>query len=117
MGSLFPVIILYLMGMFKRLMLPSLYTAVSLEQKYAGLGIDWLASTFVSIAISHEALLSLQKICSDKNDVNKREKLLELNIPPMGRGKGLSRTALVLATLGQILAPIILIGYFQWHLF
>ena len=115
-GALFPIIILYLFRRFRKLALPALYTAVNLEQKYAGLGFDWLASNFISLAISHEALLSLQKICSEESDVTKRKMLMDENIPSLGRDKGLSRIALVFAILGHILAPIILIEFFQWQL-
>ena len=116
-GVLFPILVFWLMQRFERMMLPVLFTAVSLEYRYGRSNADWLASTFLSAAVSPEALNAIQSISTEQDYTKRIERLRKVNISPMGKGKGLSRAGLLLVALGQVVAPIILALVFQWQLF
>lgn len=116
-GALFPLMALYQLHRFNRMMLPAIYTAVSLEQKYGGRDTDWLTSTLMSTFLSPESVETMVKISAEPNRVERIEKLRRVKIRPMGGGKGFVRAGLVFVAIAQFIAPIILTLAFQWHLF
>ncbi len=116
-GALFPPMVLYLMSRFRKIILPYLYVAVSIEQKYGGSETDWMASTYLATNVSLESLQVFKKISNENNYEIKIERLKKNSIPLLGRGKGLSRATLIMAFLGQVTAPFILAYFFNWQLF
>jgi len=117
-GVVIPITILYHLYNFSKFMLPALYTAISLEQKYGGRGEDWLATTLFSTAISTEIFRKLEKISTEHSHYQRMSDLRRIKMPPIGgSGRGLSRAFLVLAALGHVIAPIVLTAFFNWRLF
>jgi hypothetical protein len=116
-GSLFPMMILYVTYRINKLMIPIVYTAVSLEQKYGGPRMDWLASTFLATAVSADAVSILREISAEQDCALRIGRLRTVRMPLIGSGKGLIRAALALATVGQLVAPVVLNLVFQWPLF
>lgn len=115
-GSLFPIMILYAIYTIHRKMLPALYTAVSLEHRYGGSDVDWLASTFLSTTISTEYVATLKTISSIQDPIERIERLRGVPIVFLGSGKGVTRIALILVAIGQVIAPVILSLSFGWRL-
>jgi hypothetical protein len=115
-GSLFPMMILYVMYRINKLMIPIVYTAVSLEQKYGAARTDWLASTFLATAVSADGVSILREISAEQDYTLRIGRLRTVRMPLMGSGKGLTRAALALASVGQLVAPIVLNLVFRWPL-
>lgn len=114
-GALFPIIIRRVAQFASKLMLPVIYSAVSLETKYGGAGEDWLASTFLGV-LSIEYIEELKSI-STIQDTHQRMAKLRLS-PLILFGKGSkTRLILLLVTLSQIIAPVVLFLFFNWQLF
>lgn len=116
-GTLFPLVMLYIIIRTYKLMLPIAYTAVSLEHRYGGHGADWLASTFLGLTISPEYVATLKTISSMPNYAERFERLRHTREPALGTATGLTRLALYAIGLGHIIAPVILSLLFHWRLF
>jgi hypothetical protein len=87
-GSLFPIMMHYTIYTIHRKMLPPLYTAVSLEHRYGGSDVDWLASTFMSTTISAEYVATLKTISSIQDPIKRIERLLDVPIVFLDLGSG-----------------------------
>jgi hypothetical protein len=117
-GPLFPIMIFVVSRIIFKLSLPTVYTAVSIEQKYGNTNGDWLASTFVSTTISPDYLNRLKTIASTQDSSERIKQLRSAPAPSFkGPGTGITKLALVLIMLGQIIAPFILSSYFGWRMF
>lgn len=117
LGTIFPFMILYILYRMNKLAIPVIYTAVGIENKYGGDDTDWLASTYAATIITAEFVSKLKAISSIQNAAERTKQLRELKSPLIGGSKGLTRIALVLLAIGQIVAPAILYLYFNWRLF
>ncbi len=117
-GPLFPLIILVISRIIFKLSLPTIYTAVSIEQKYGSASADWLASTFVSTIISPDYLNRLKTIALIQDPSDRIKQLKNTPAPSFkGTGAGITKLMLVLIILGQVIAPFILSSYFGWRIF
>ena len=116
-GIIFPIMIFFILYRFSRFALPIVYTAVSLENEYGGLDIDWLASTFLSYNVSVKYVNTLKNIRSVQDPVERIKCLRNVKVPLIGKRKGIARFALILITLGHLIAPIILKLFLNWRLF
>lgn len=115
-GAIFPTIILGIMHSAGKWMLPIIYNAVSLESKYGGANIDWLASTLLSTIVSTEYVDRLRSISSIRNADERIAQLRRVPEPLLGiRSK--TRLTLILIAIGQVIAPAILSLVFGWRLF
>lgn len=116
-GPLFPIMILCIAHSIFRLMVPVIYTAVSLEHKYGAPHIDFLATTFLSISMSTEYVDELKAISMNQDPVERIRQLRGVTRPLLGSGRNIVTTALVLVALGQFIAPVILSLLFKWRFF
>jgi ascorbate-specific PTS system EIIC-type component UlaA len=116
LGTAFPMVAFYIIKKTNEILVSMLFTAVSLEQKYGG-DDDWLASTLLAVANSPEALADMKSVATESNFETRIRRLKKASAPPFRKGVGLIRSLLVLAIIGQIIAPIFLTVYFQWKLF
>jgi len=116
-GPLFPIMILYIIYRINKLMIPIVYTAVRLEQTYGEPGMDWLASTFTATSSSAKAISIVKEIAAEQDYSHRIGRLRRVYVPLMGSGKGLTRAALALVAVGQLVAPIVLALVFGWSLF
>lgn len=114
-GPLFPITIMCIAHTVFKLMLPIIYTAMNLEHKY-DFNIDFLATTFLSVAMSPEYVDELTAISSIQDPVERTKRLRGATRPLLGSGKRIITGALILIALGQIIAPIILSMHFGWRL-
>ncbi len=116
-GAVFPVMILIIISYVFRLSAPILYVAVNIEEKFPSISADLLASTFVSSVIGSEYLHNLRAIVATL-DPEERIRMRRELPAPIFRVRRISRTktALMLITLAQLLAPIPLYYLFCWHL-
>ncbi len=116
-GIIFPLMTLYILYRMSRLAIPVIYTAISIENKYGGDDTDWLASTYASTMMTVEFVTKLKAISSIQDAAERTQQLRHLKAPLVGGSKGLTRIALVILAIGQIVAPVILALYFNWRLF
>lgn len=116
-GALFPLMALYQLYRFNKMIKPVIYTAINLELKYGNRDTDWLMSTLMATSVSLNLVNNISKISEEPNLDNRIEKLNKMKINSMGGGKGLVRAGLIFATIAQLIAPIILTLVFKWKLF
>ena len=116
-GTIFPLMILYILYRMNKLAIPVIYTAVSLEGKYGGSGTDWLASTYTANIIGAQFVDKLQAISLLPDAAERARQLRALKPPLVGGSRGMTRSALVLLAIGQMVAPVVLASYFHWRLF
>lgn len=116
-GALFPIMFWIIYYRLKRLMLPVIYTAVTLENKYGGDDSDWLVSTFVSTIISVEYIESLKEISKIQDPVERIESLKKLGLPKFFGATKVFTTIFFIVLFLQLLLPIILYRIFEWRFF
>lgn len=116
-GSLFPIMILCIAYSVFRMMVPVIYTAISLEYKYGASNTYFLATTFLSVTISTEYVDELKSISTIQNPVERIRELRGVVRPLLGSGSRIVTVALVLVAFGQVIAPIILSLFFDWQFF
>jgi len=115
-GAIFPIMILYIAFSVDRLMLPIVYTAISLEHKYGGGNTDWLASTFLSMVTPSENVDKLKAISVIQDPKERIRKLRTLKTPLVFGAQGTTCIVIALVALGQVVAPIVLTLAFKWRL-
>jgi hypothetical protein len=117
-GPLFPIMILVVSVIVFRLMAPILLTAVSIEKRYQADNISWLASTFISAAVSPQYLNQLRDISyiTDAEEVTRR-----LNLLPRptfsATGSRFTWIALVVLAAGQVLVALACWLFLGWRLY
>jgi len=117
LGVAFPIVALYLIIKTNGMLAAMLFTAINLEQQLGGDNEDWLASTLFATANSPDALADLRSIAMESVYDEKIRRLRKVIVPPFRKGFGLIRFLIMLAIIGQIVAPIVLAVFFQWKLF
>ena len=110
---------LFTVNRAKRVMLPILFTAISLEREYGGdENADWLATTFLSVTVSPTYLDTLRAISKIQDRAERIKQLKRTGLPVIfGGGRGFFRSALFFIGLLQIAGSIILTSIFKWQLF
>ena len=116
-GSLFPIVMLYLIHKFNILMFPFLYTTIQFEQQFNINSLDWALSTFLSLTVSVETLDQIKKVSLIHLQSERIKELKKLNIPVFGRSKRFTRKALIACAVGQLILPFILNRLFKWSFF
>ena len=116
-GTIFPIMIYYIIYRVNKLMIPIIYTAIRLEQEFGGEGIDWLATTFIGATGSTNSLQSLIQLNEQSSQEKRIELLRNSKVMAMGTGKGFARLALIFIVVGQLVLPFILTIYFGWNFF
>jgi hypothetical protein len=116
-GSLFPLIILSTLIRINKYMLPVVYAAIILENKYGKDSDDWLMSTFISISISPELTETFKRISSVDDYKERMKTLRNMDIPTLGIGRNRTRFSLIIISIGQILIPFLLTHFYNWRLF
>jgi hypothetical protein len=116
-GVVFPIIAFYLIHKINAMLIPALFTAVTLEQKYGGKTDNWLASTILSAGLSPEAMEEMMEIANITDYNSRMRKLRKASVPPFRKGIGLVRFSLLLIAIGQIVSPFLLTLLFGWKLF
>jgi hypothetical protein len=115
-GVIFPIAIMYISRMMFYLTLPTIYVALSIEEKYASdTSYDMLASTFISFGVSMKYVGRLKYINS-LGDWKERMRELRNMQPPLYKPRYgyIGTILLIVVTLGQIIAPVILNLYYGW---
>jgi len=90
-GALFPILGIYITYRVNKLMMPVIYTAVTLEQKLGKEEADWLASTFVATVSSLELVNTMKQIGQEHDPSERLKKLRRVKLPIIGGGRGLMR--------------------------
>ena len=116
-GPVFPLAVLFSAYAIGKLQLPIAYTAVSLEDRYAAPDVDWLVSTFLATTFSAEYVTRLRSINAIQDPAARVQRLRSVSPQWVGSGKRIGRTLLLLAALGQVVAPFLLIHFFNWRWF
>lgn len=116
-GAVFPIMIIYARNRVNRLMVPVIYSAISIEHEYGGTKSDWLMATFLALTNSPDYVEALVTLSAEKDKNQWIQKYREVRQPILGIGKGLTHTALILITFGQLILPVILALFFNWRLF
>ena len=114
-GILCPLMIQFILRGADRRMLPIIYSAVRLEVRYGGDVEDWLATTFLSNAISFEHVAKIKYICSIPDQNERMKQLRQIKGSIFGEKK--VWLFLIIITMGHIIAPVILFLTFQWRFF
>lgn len=117
-GPLFPIMIIVITSIVFRLAKPVVYTAVSLEHKYGDRSAAWLASTFLSSTVSTEYVAQLKEISSVQDSAERMRRLRSVPAPSFGgTDVRVTRVALIVIAVGQVIAPVVLSLCFGWRLF
>jgi len=114
-GPVFPGVIGYMYGKFRRLALPALYTAVSIEHTAGPAGSDWLASTLVSLQMSRAYVRDLQDIAALDDPEERTARLKRVRPPTLAPGEQLGQGVLVGLALLQVVLAVALPRLFGWR--
>jgi hypothetical protein len=114
-GPVFPGVIAYMYGKFRRLALPALYTAVSIERRAGPAGSDWLASTLVSQQMSRAYVQELQDIAALDDPEERMARLRRVPPPILAPGEELGIVFLVGLALLQVALAVLLPRLFGWR--
>ena len=114
-GSLFPIIILYLYNIILRGLIPIIYFVITLEDKHKEPRTDYFGSTFFSFIISPEYVDLFRKINTIEDS---HQRILKLRkIPPPKAKPTFLRPILIFISLGQLTAPFIFHFVLGWKIF
>ncbi len=116
-GAIFPMTVAYIIYRVNKMMIPVIYTAVRLEALFGEDEDDWLATTFLGSNTSSEVMKALQEIKPGSSQETRLSELRRVKITVFGKGSGFTRMMLVIATIGQFFAPVVLTAFFGWELF
>ena len=116
-GTIFPMAVAYAIYRVNKMMIPVLYTAVRLEALFGEDEDDWLATTFLGSTASTAVMKALQEIKPGSTQETRLSELKQVKITVFGKGGGFTRIMLVIATVGQLIAPIVLTLFFGWEMF
>ena len=117
-GIIFPLSLLLINRILFRLTLPVIYVAVSLEMKFGGDNIDWLATTFISNAVSPIYAASLKVISSIDNHAERIRELKKMESPTFRpKNRYIGTSIVILVIIGHVITPIVLSQYFGWRFF
>jgi hypothetical protein len=115
-GALFPIMLWFLVTRVNQLMLPVLFTALSLEHRYGDREGDWLASTFLSTLVSPDYPEQLRRLTSIADPI---ERLTQLRrFPgPLTTKLGPLPPIFLVGAVGHLVLPVILSLFFNWRVF
>jgi len=114
-GPVFPAVIGYMYGKFRRLALPALYTAIHIEHRADPVGSDWLASTLVSQQMSSDYVQELRDIAALDDPAERMARLKRVPPPILAPGEELGQVVLVGLALVQVLLAVVLSRLFSWR--
>jgi hypothetical protein len=115
-GTLFPIMLWFLITRMNQMMLPVLFTALSLEHRYGDREGDWLASTFLSTLASPEYQEGLRRLTSIADRTERMTQLRQ--IPgPLTAKLGILPAVPLVGTAGHLVMPVILSLFFGWRVF
>jgi len=114
-GPVFPGVIGYMYNKFRRLALPALYTAVSIEHRAGPAGSDWLASTLVSQQMSRAYVQGLRDIAALDDPAERMARLKSVPPPILAPGEQLGMVVLVGLALLQVVLAVLLPRLFGWR--
>lgn len=117
-GAPFPIVFLFILVITNKLVVPSAYTAVTLEKRFSGNETDWLVSTSIATLVSKEAANKLCKIALLESQEERINALKSLSIPLLGtKITKIAIIILVLEALAHLALPFLLSYFFNWEFF
>jgi hypothetical protein len=114
-GLVFPVTMFLIIRIVYRLTLPVIATAVTIETKYHDGDMTGLMSLFIALGVSQDILLQLRSTALFENEEARLKIYSDLKRPRFA-GSSLTRFGLLVVTVGQVIAPLVLNGFFGWSL-
>ena len=98
-----------------RFMVPILYTAVVIEDKYGKRNFDWLASTYLSVIVSTSFIKQLRDISQSKDYEQRVEKLRKQRLSMVDKNN--FRVLLLVISFMHVLVAVLLVWKFNWKMF
>jgi hypothetical protein len=114
-GAFMPLAMMLVISGAGRLMLPVIFTAISIEKKFANQNGSWLMSTLYSTFASADFTQRLEAISKIENPEERMKSLLSLRLNKTDRI--LYRLILILLALLQLAAAFLLNSVYGWRFF
>lgn len=117
LGALIPLLIIIITKMVSRLLVPSVYTAYTVEKSFGEAGHECLMRIGLSVLSTAEFLKNFDRIEAEVSLGARAEGLRKLRFSLLGPQQTLIFTVLCLISLLQVLIPFLLTNLFHWQMF
>lgn len=114
-AAIIPLFMIVVIYGASRFMIPILYTAIVLEDKYPKQNTDWLMATYLSVVVSTDFVEQLRDISQTKNHEQKIQKLRKQRLKMIDRR--IFDILLLTISLTHLLTSFVLIWKFNWKIF
>jgi hypothetical protein len=115
LGALFPLFIMNSASVVGKLLAPTIFTAYCIEQK-CGEEISGLMHTGLRVNLPPEVAQKLEAVRAMTRVEAQAGQLRKIDISMFGRRKNIINSLLILVTLIQVMAPLLLTRCFSWRL-
>ena len=115
-GIVFPFATMHSAKVVSKLLIPPIFTAYRIEQKYGGKENIWLMSSGIRINLRNYVASKLNDICSIDDVEEQTKQLQQLTLPLFGPITNLVNAFLFTIAIAHIVVPLLLTYFFGWRL-
>ena len=116
-GAIFPLLTIYLIYLVGRLLAPVVFTAYHVEKQLGGESHTYLMRLGISVLSGETFISQMEKIGETESQPAQLEGLRKLNFLILGTRQGIANSILVLISILQLIAPVLLSYFFGWPIF